>query len=471
MIISIANEQVKIQYESIEIDEAIGQRSTASFTVLDLKGQYYFSKGQRVEIKQDNNSLVFGGVIDRSVETYISLAGEGKIHKITCTDWTFLSDKRIIARAYENKSAGEIVQDIVDHFLSHEEVNVGNVQAGPNVIEAVFNYIPITDAMDALAEKAGFEWWIDKHRQLHFVDPSTYPSNIYINEHSPIRNIEVEPAGEKYRNKQYIKAGRDITDPQTESFKGNGSQQSFTVGYPIALEPMIKVNNVVQTVGLNSSDEDKSWYWSKESNTITQEKSATPLGEQDTLEITYQGSFDIIAVTYDSDEVIQRSSLEGGTGIHEFVDDDPDVNSREAAFQSANAKLAKYGKIGKRIKFETELSGLHAGELLRIELPTFNINDDYLIESIAASERNERFTYTVTAVAGAVTGGWVTFFKEMANKGKAFVLRENISENEVLILLEQLTESIGIQDEMTYSTFACPIPNVTNYPSHEIYPC
>lgn len=411
---------------------------------------------------------VFGGVIDRPVAKNASLYGNAKMHDITCADWHYLAGKRIIAKAYKDMYAGDIVKDIIDNYLSQEGITAGDIQQGPVITEAIFNYIHIDEAMESLGEKAAFEWYIDPDKNLHFFSRSAFMAPTNITETSDIKNVQVEPSAEEYRNKQYIRAGKDITDPITKKFKGDGQSKTFTVDYDLALEPVVKVDGVTQTVGIRGLESTQQWFWNKGDKVISQAdgEEVTPLTTSQTLEIIFQGYFDIVVVSYDQAAVEEMQDIEGGTGIHEAVLDDPSLTSRMSAFESASAKLRRYARIGSKVLFDTKITGLRPGQILPVELLSFGINqNDYLIESIKANEigtHDGRLLYQVSCVDGAATGGWANFFKKMATTNQTYVIYENIQENEVLITLSMFEKTWNENDA----------PNIMKniYPSSTLYP-
>lgn len=471
MIVKVNGQYVNHAHNSIDVDDAIGQRSTASFAVIDRVGNMRFKKGQQVEIfEEDGTTKVFGGVIDTQPAGFLTLFGAGKRWAIHCTDYHYLTDKRIVAKYYENMAAGQIVRDLIVKYFYDEFITVGNIQDGPIVTEAVFNYVTGTRCMEALAEKAGFEWNINPDKTLDFYERSTFIAPVTITENSKIKNITVEDEAKDYRNKQFVRAGKDLTDPQTQRFKGDGAAQSFTLGFPLGKEPQIKINGVLldnaADVGIKGLEDGKQWYWSKGDATIVQHNEAAPLTDMDEIEITYQGLFDIVAVTWDQSEVEARKTTENNSGIYENVIDDPYATTRAAAFETANAKIKRFGKIGKKISFDTFITGLRAGQLLTIDLPSFDINNtQFLIESIQAAELGTddgRCTYKITAVDGAATGGWADFFKKIATRGENFVLRENIKEDEVLVLLDQFNK--------TWTSVERPNIFAEVYPSNTLMP-
>jgi hypothetical protein len=309
------------------------------------------------------------------------------------------------------------------------------------VTEAVFNYVPITDAINAITEKAGFLWYIDYDKKLYFMERGTTTAPFPVtNTDMQKGSIQLVNGNPQYRNKQYIKGGRDITDEQTQTFIGDGANQTFTVGYPIAKVPTVTLNDAPQTVGIRGLEENKQWYWAKGDNTITQAQNETPISSSDTLKVTYQGEFDIVVVSVNLEEIEGRKSIEeSGTGIVEDVFDDMSVTTRTAAFELADAKIRKFAKISNQLRFTTDKPGLKPGQLLSVNLLDYGINTDMLIDKVSISTEGYGRTiwYDIEAVEGPQNESWTKMFHSMATRGQAFVVRENISEEQVLVTLEQ----------------------------------
>lgn len=110
MQVTISGNIVSILNRTLNIDDAIEERSTCSFTVIDIEGTKHFRKGQPVIITDDDGIRVFAGVIDSVTE---EKPGSGNLlyHRVQCVDWHYLADKRIAAKTHENTLAGDIVQD------------------------------------------------------------------------------------------------------------------------------------------------------------------------------------------------------------------------------------------------------------------------------------------------------------------------------------------------------------------------
>ena len=189
-------------------------------------------------------------------------------------------------------------------------------------------------------------------------------------------------------------------------------------------------------------EENKKYYWSKGENTINQDEVETILTASDTLAITYQGEFSIIVKTLNPAEISTLETIEGNSGIVEDIADENNSTTREAAFEIANAKLQKYGVIGRRLKFRTRRAGLWAGQILTVNLPEHDMSAEMLVESVSIStEQNTVVWYDVTCAEGPEQQSWTKVFETMATRGQTFVVRENISDDEILIILQSFSKT------------------------------
>lgn len=471
MQVTIHGDAVKVLQDSLNIGDVIEERSACSFIVVDDVGVHY-SQGQPVVIT-DNLAIIYAGYIDKSSEKKLS-GNTMVLHTITCKDMHYLADKRIIAKAYIDMFAGDIVKDLITEKLSAEGVTIGYIENGPSVIEAVFNYITATRALESLAEKANFIWYIDYDKKLYFMPRSTYAAP-WTATADDMRDgsVKLERGNSQYRNTQYVKGGKDITNTLTENKKGDGSTRAWVVSFPVATEPSISLNGTpiaASDIGIRGVETDKKYYWSKGNNTINQDSSLTLLTASDTLTISYKGEFDIIVKTLSEAEIASIVELEGDTtGVIEDVADEMNSTTREAAFEIANAKLAKYGVIGRRLMFQTLRSGLWAGQILTVDLPEHDINAaELLIESITITTEETVTWYDVTCAEGPEQQSWTKMFEQMADKGQPFVARENISEDEVLITLKTFTKTW--YPSTANNIFRELFPSATLYPSTGLYP-
>lgn len=446
---TINGNTVTAQRNSLNYNDKLNERTTCSFTVIDPS--FEIEVGMEVEISE-GVTIIFAGSIDSANAT----GDKVKLVSVSCVDFSELIDKRIVANAYENELAGDIVRDFITEVFAEEGITAGTIQDGPTISKAVFNYDNGNVAMNYLADVTGFSWYIDNLKQLNFFDRATYAAPFALTDTSHnYKGLTVKKNRSQYRNRQYIRAGTDITAEialEKPTPKPDGVSKTFVMRLPIALKPRIFLDSVevlASEIGVNGLDKGKKYYFSYNSNTITQDASEATLTSQ-VLKVTYRGLYPLLVVAESPDQVNTRQTIEGGSGIHEAIDQQQDLNTKEAALEFAQGKLEKYGIIPKTVTFSTYDAGLSAGQLLTITNTFHSLTGAFLIESVTARDDNGLTLYSVKCLDGATVGGWEQLFKTLLQGNKKLVIREN----EVLVKLITFTDSFAVpvmEDEMIYT--------------------
>ena len=482
------------------IHHAIEERSTAEFSIIDVLGEYHFDKGEEVQIfASEDGNLLFGGYVEESSEEIISSNNIIK-HEISCSDYHYLSDKRIVAKAFTNTTIHAAVDWILDNVLAEEGISIGSIQTSDNLTQYVADYISATEAIDDLAEMAGYTWWISEDKKLYFVDRGTYAAAWDLEETSSYvitdaleKSVKVTNGNPEYRNKQYIKGAKATTDTQTEYKAGDGSTQSWALAYELSEEPEIweKIgiaDYVQKTVGIKGTESDHDYYWSTNDNTINQDFSASALTSSDKIKIIYKGLYPVVAVSANFGEIISRQAIEGdeSSGIVEAVFSDSSLTSMDSAMERANALLDHYAEMGKKIEYQTTRSGLSAGVLQGIKITKHNIDDECLIGSIDIEADSLYDYYTVNAYTGPVDDDWTKIFLKL-KKYQQSTENVNVGASNVVLVLQTFTktwtsiESPNIWQPSTYVTlpgdsfFPCFDPDdrikyiALYYGGHELY--
>ena len=143
------------------------------------------------------------------------------------------------------------------------------------------------------------------------------------------------------------------------------------------------------------------------------------------------------------------------------------IDETAKALEYGNGLLETYGEIKDIVKFETEVAGLEAGQLLTINKTAYSISDTFLIESVVISPADQGgFVYKITCLDGAAIGGWEEFFKNILRGGRDFA----IEANEVIILLVSFSEISGAAGETIVSVYNALYPANDLYPSDTLYP-
>lgn len=430
---------------SIRISDNLNERSTASIGILDKTGSYRPQVGESVEI-WDGTEQIFGGSIDDLEEEKIPGNTALRYDSIPLVDHHQTTDRKLVAETYENEYAGNIVKDIITKYLSSDGITIGTIQDGQIIKKAVFNYIYASQCFDEISELTGLQWVIRPNKSFDFFDRTTFEAPFNIEESSDIRNVKVRRDRENYRNKQYLRAGHDISAVQIRTFKGDGESQVFTVDLPIAKVPTIKVNGVAKTAGIRGLETGFDWYWQKNDKTISQDNSGVKLTSSDILTIEFQGFYPIMIISEDPEAIIDRQNIEGGSGVYESIEEKTTIDNRDAALDYTGGLLRKYAKISKTLTLDTYTPGLKAGQLITVNLPIHGINNEQmLISKVNISDpgfSDGNLNYSVDCLDGEVVGGWINFFKKIVQQGKTFVIREN----------EILLKSVTFKDHFSVPT-------------------
>jgi hypothetical protein len=439
------------------ISDKINSRSTLSITIVD-KLSATITEGKTFKIYTGVTKIFEGIIVNvRKIEKYPNYIE----YALSVADNSALADKRIISKVYENELAGDIVTDIITQVLGAENVTAGTIQNGPSIKKAVFNYISCAQALDYLKTSTGYVWNIDKDKKLHFFERSTNLAPWTLDSSVQHSKFTQDTVMEDYRNTQYVRGGRGKTATQTNEVPTpapDGQSRNFVVRFPIAERPTIEINlNGAGWVAVNSSDvgvnglnSGKKWYWSYNSNILSQDESETVLGTVDALRITYVGLRNLFTKVEDTVEITKRIAIEGNSGIYEKLAVEKSLNESEQALQFASGLIDTFAEDKDKISFSTEVSGLESGQLLTVSKPLYGISDTFLIESINIKPKDsETLEYSVKAIDGVSVGGWEEYFKNIIKNTKDLA----IAENELLILINKQAETENISSDTDITVY------------------
>jgi hypothetical protein len=432
LVVTISGQPAAYRAGTLSISGSLGTRTAASLQTVDhppfVDG---VEVGQVVEIRDETSNLIFAGTVD-SVEEEIDASKRLRVKRLACVDYTQIADRHLVAYVYKpdeehpTVSAGDVIKDIVARFFTYggvaEGVDTSLVEGGPAIEKFVFNYVPASQAFDDIAELAGYIWYIDYEKRLHFTPKDRNAAPFGLTETSlNWHNLKITESRELYRNRQIVRAGTALTDERTDTvIASEADQKLFEVSYPVGTASAVTVGGVAKTLGVTGLHEGRDFYWSYGSNVLTAEVAP---GVGAAVALTYQGMFPILVDERLDTEILTRRALEGGTGVYEAIADDPAINVQNIAVTKALAYLRKHGVIPQVIRFETNAPGLRPGQLLSVDIPAAGLGDNYLVESVSMRDMQGAVNrYTVTAVSGDALGGWLEWFSALARQAQKFVL-------------------------------------------------
>jgi hypothetical protein len=418
---------------TLQISEKLDLRTVVTFQLLTTSVTPAI--GEEV-IVTDGATTHFLGMIQK-IRKRLLTDGATLRYWITCGDYSSFFQARTITTSYTAQTLQAIVLDIVSLEFSNEGITTTGVEVGPTLDKVTLNYIYAADAFDQLADLTGYHWYVDTDKDLHFEErisstatfQQTDASNNFL-----AGSLDETEDRKRYRNKEVVRAGTDLTVSRTETINGNDTR-SYQLIYPAGALPVIRIDIgagfVSQTIGIRGEDTGKEWYWQKGDHDITQDDGDTVLSNSggDQIEITYKGQYPLVVQAQDDTEIADRAAVEGGDGIYSHVTSEPDVDTLDGATGIAAGLLRRFGVIPVTVQYETDGAGLRSGQLQTINLTDHGINDTFLIAEVKAKDlgagADGYLRYTISAVAGEYVGGWEKFFQNLIRGGRKIVLREN----------------------------------------------
>lgn len=412
--------------------------------------------GQEVVLTWNGVRQFAGTINDKDEQFLAENQAVRRSIRLTCTDWNQILDRRTAVKAYENTYAGEIVRDLIRTHLAIEGITEGNIQDGLQLTRANWNHEPIATIMDELSKDVGYFWFVDYEKRLNFYSREHAAAPFSVDEgNSEWCKARVRESRNEYRNTQIIKGWKEITNPLTERFTGDGEQTTFTLSFPVYEVPSITRAGQPQTVGIRGVEEGKQWYWSQDQNEISQDQSTTgedavpKLGENnlnEVLEVTYVGSYAGITYQQNVAGVAERAAIEGGSGVYEAVDVDASLEGGTVVITRGAGMLRRYG-LDAQLTFETDHDGLDIGQLVNVDFPTLGLpNTEMLITSVIITQVTlTRRRYRISCTTGEVKNEFKEFWMKIAQTGQ----RVGVREGEIVEYPVPLVDAIGLTDALS----------------------
>lgn len=487
--VKVGGVAVVVEAGTLDIKNEIGQRSQCTFTAKTATGVNW-PYGTQLQAYNDVGALAYAGFVDTDQATKPGFRPVLE-HAVTGMDMHYLADKRLAFQSYLDANAGDIVQSLWGAYLQPEGVTLGPIAQGLLIPEIIWNGEQVSKALDWLAQQCGYWWQIDENRQLWFQPYGglSAPFTLDGTQVSQDDKLSVTYGNRQYRNRQFLVGGKDKTAVLTETLHGDGIRRAFTLRYPVVsitgktkgVQKGVWVNGVQQTLANKSQNTGAQFYYAISDLVLAQDTGQAILGTGDTLTVTYEGEYPVVALAQNAALISQQQALEGGgTGYVEAKESNTKVHSLAAAFQIAQAELAHYGQGMTTLAWACPASrlpsGLAQGQLLTVNLPDFALNEQMLVRSVELTDNTDNLNMwaIVTCIGSPYDVSWQTFFQNLLNQAGA---------NDVADAANQATQSIlaaltqtqvnppAATASIISSAVSCPLCGPTTYCSNTLIIC
>ena len=365
-----------VNWQSLRIENVLTKQvDTCSFTITNYEGKIYKpTLEDDVQIFADGTKI-FGGNVKKITERIVS--DKLLVYDIDCVDYTRLMDKEKVAESYSNTSVEDIINDIKNYYFSDFTTN--NVSCSTVINSVIFNYEIPSKCLERLAELAGYDWYVDYDKDIHFFQKGNEVAPFSLTDESAnyiYNSLVFKRDTSQMKNSVYVRGGEYLGDTYTEYHTGDGTKKVFNLAYKYT-NISVTVGGTAQTVGIDNvdSEDDYDCLYNYSEKVIRFKDSNVP-SSGTAVNITGNPHVPII---------INRKDVDSITTYGEFSSYTYDnrIKTRQEAIDYANALLALYASPQIVGAFQTYETGLRSGQQLTINSTIRGINETVLIDRVS----------------------------------------------------------------------------------------
>jgi len=369
-------------------DAATSRISSFRFVVEAFDGNFIdrFPKGSDVKIWQgrgDNPPQTMRGWLNVPGK---QLDARTRTTEFSGVDYTGKLQYIIVTESYDGQTIDYIVKDLFAKYVPWATTT--KVQATTTTIKKKFNREYLFDVLEFLASIEGWEFYIDTNLDLNFFDPVTRinPVTLSQTKGNYRRGSAQFTEDPRIINKLYVRGGMGLSEPYTETFKGDGVRRIFNLGYKPS-NVSVTVNGVAKTVGVDNIDTGKDFYVNYQEKFVKHDSGQPVLQSTDTLDITYQYEYPILILLEDKISQVKYGVFEDKLDVQS---DDKDLVKLKGM-----QHLAKYSNPLPTGSIEPLEGMFRAGELVSINIPDLNVNGNYKISQVTHSSSPREYKQTL----------------------------------------------------------------------------
>lgn len=438
----------RVQANSLSIDNSINnRRDTCTFVIRKNTNQTYYPQRNEEVIITDDSEIIFGGVIISTVQK--AIIGQWVEYEVTCSDFTYDLDSRLVLERFNNTSIYDIIEYLRDTYAP--DFTIDNV-LGSFVIKSIaFNRITMSDCLDKIASALNYFWYVDYEKDIHFFPKNNEiaPFNLSDTSENYVWNsLQITQDISQLRNAVFIEGGEAEGNARTEEFTAPAEdveRTTYRLANKFASKPVVTVNSVAQTVGIDflNSDADYDCMWDYNQKYIRFTAGNIP-PTSDIVEITGSPLYPVII------RVQSTTSIEN-YGIKEFVIRDKSIRSKEEARERALSELEAYQNGVIEASFKTYTKGLKAGQVININSSIRGVDESFIIQSVKLTSRGNNTVEWNISLATLRTVGIISFLQDLL---KTDEVREN--ESETLLSFYDFEDTVQATDEIISITATVP---------------
>lgn len=454
------------------VSEQAGNKTSTRIKI-DATGLDAPKAGDIVELK-DGDEILFWGLSGIPTGPKFKTGLERHIYTVVCSNANSLLSNRIINVAYQGYTVTQIINSLFEQYISQEGITLGTVSDMDVTFEVyTAKDYNLQDALNELADLAGATWQISEDKVFSFVAVQDFPILSTPITASFLPGTELQHATKDYklRTVQIVSGATDTTSPQTESYTYDGTQQAFTVIFPVAKKPTVYVNDVqvptdrVGVNGINDGDENMVFLFSFNSQNINYIKTTNYLTEGAKVTFTYTGLFPIRVIATNDNKITELAERTGTSGRREFVQIASNLTAQSDALKLAQSLLQQFEAETSEVKFWVwtdmlpqyglTLADLRVLTQITFDLPAYGVVGNYVI-----TERTLKPAYadmSNPATDGKLQAAFVLrdrdylkSYGETISDIRRDITALSVRADDIVINVQAITERLKLTEQYTF---------------------
>lgn len=358
-------------------------------------------------------------------------------------NWNSIAKRQYRVTATASGTVNVSIDDvrIVQASTYFSQAGVRDAQS-PFLGSVKFNYEQGSAAVKEVAEAVGNDWYVDPNRVLYFYQPASISAPFSLTDTSANfiwNSLNINRDVSTIKNQVYVRGGEYQGSSTDFDVEADGVALNYRSPYRIK-NLTVTVAAVAKTVGVDNLDDPASFdcLYNYQEKTLKFKVATKPTAGQ-TVRMTGNPMIPVIVKKGDPTSIATY-------GIFEFAIIDKSIVTQQAARDRATAELRNYRNNLLEGSFRTTTSGLRAGQTININNTIHGINESFVIKSLTFTCRSfETFFYEASLVSTR-TFGIIEYLLGLLRDQKKQI---QINDNEVVDLVQEITETITIADSWT----------------------
>jgi hypothetical protein len=425
--------------------------STFQFSVRKTGSNVIPAVGDQIDIYESGNHI-FGGTVTESEATVDG--GLLLIYQITCTDWSFKMDTKLVAKTYAQMDPHDIVVDIINNYTTGG-YTTAEVQVGNFLVPSIkFNYEPVTKAIQKLASLIGWDWYVDADKGVHFflAEDDSAPFNIDDSGGNlEWQTLDVDVDLTNMKNSVYVIGGNykktftASTTPDVYQTDGVASVYSLAYSYDKSTVG-VTLDGVAQTIGIANQVSNPSSVQVLYNPDNRYIQFTTTPGSGHTVKIYGQALVPILAHAQDAAGIAAYGEIQDSV-VDKQITTVPEAQAR------AQAEILQYGHAVYTVKFNTLKTGLTVGQTITVNSSAFGLDVPLTIKRITGTGYTpSQFEYQVECYGS----DQVSFVDIMSVLLQQENQQNPVTDTTILEVLQSIADGLSLAEAVAVTTGARP---------------